>query len=174
MSGSLDPFKPFHRRFVRLHNAATLIKINYTLASVRSFIRHIPTILARRRFFILAPPLFLHRTFDHQPPGSERHRLGNHPLPPFPLFSFFIPPLAPPLARLFALYSRFNLPTSGRQARWCALDSVMGLKKKKRSQREEGEKASVNRVSVANSHDQRERRVGKIVHDQTANELQEK
>lgn len=96
VSGSLDPFKPFHRRFVRLHNAATLIKINYTLASVRSFIRHIPTILARRRFFILAPSLFLHRTFDHQPPGSERHRLGNHPLPPFPLFSFFIPPLAPP------------------------------------------------------------------------------
>lgn len=32
VSGSLDPFKPFHRRFTRLHNAATLIKINYTLA----------------------------------------------------------------------------------------------------------------------------------------------
>lgn len=100
MSGSLDPFKPFHRHFTRLHNAATLIKINYTLASVRSFIRHIPPPplppipLTCGRFFlfsffsspILVPPLFLHRTFDHQ--IARHYWLGNHPHPLLSPLSF--------------------------------------------------------------------------------------
>lgn len=128
MSGSLDPFKPFHRHFTRLHNAATLIKINYTLArqfallSVTSLLPlpHNPHVRSFLPFSTspstLVPPLFLHRTFDHQ--IARHYWLGN-----LPLFH--------PRSRLFALYSRFNLPTSGRQPRWCALDSVMGLKKKK-------------------------------------------
>lgn len=118
MSGSLDPFKPFHRHFTRLHNAATLIKINYTLA---------------RQFALLSVTSLL-----------------------LPLFH--------PRSRLFALYSRFNLPTSGRQPRWCALDSVMGLKKKKMgNQREKEEerrgRGSTGRVSevVARTNRQKER-----------------
>lgn len=86
VSGSLDPFKPFHRRFTRLHNAATLIKINYTLASVRSFIRRIPRPLPRARVFspsfrrFFSP--FCHRTFDHQ---AARHRARRPtPFPPVP------------------------------------------------------------------------------------------
>jgi len=94
VSGSLDPFKPFHRRFTRLHNAATLIKINYTLARRFALLSLSPSLLAPplavapalpfyppflpsstylssspfslRQLFSLSPPVaFLHRTFDH-------------------------------------------------------------------------------------------------------------
>lgn len=89
MSGSLDPFKPFHRHFTRLHNAATLIKINYTLArqfallSVTSLLPlpHNPHVRSFLPFSTspstLVPPLFLHRTFDHQ--IARHYWLGNHP-----------------------------------------------------------------------------------------------
>lgn len=85
VSGSLDPFKPFHRRFTRLHNAATLIKINYTLA---------------RQFALLSLSLLLS-------PGPALAVLAHPLVFSLPLFSaptffslspcrFFVPHFRPP------------------------------------------------------------------------------
>lgn len=145
VSGSLDPFKPFHRRFTRLHNAATLIKINYTLARqfallslslspfpvpcrtrTRSFSPYVFCPFAL--FLSLSPFLSLPLCLPHSTLPSSFLSASFFSLSPCRFFvPHFRPPpgnapsaLSSPLARLFALYSRFNLPTSG--------DSLVGAR----------------------------------------------
>ena len=104
VSGSLDPFKPFHRRFARLHNAATLIKINYTLASVRSFIRHVPPPLARARFFHPRSAAFFAPHF--RPPATRQRDTSANVtiLPLFSLFHSLVPSFFTPLPSLVYLH----------------------------------------------------------------------
>lgn len=147
VSGSLDPFKPFHRRFTRLHNAATLIKINYTLARQFALLslslsrtcsppfpagpapaRSHPAYSVPSLSFSLSSPPPLSLALSHSTLPSSFLSTSFFSLSPC---RFFVPHFRPPpgnapsalplpLARLFALYSRFNLPTSG--------DSLVGAR----------------------------------------------
>lgn len=137
MSGSLDPFEPFHRRFTRLHNAATLIKINYTLArqfallSLSLLLSPGPALAVLAHPLVFSPPppsqlppsflsanFFFALTLSLFCTALSTTTRVTPPLPPS--CSLALPPLSFPLARLFALYSRFNLPTSG--------DSLVGAR----------------------------------------------
>lgn len=100
VSGSLDPFKPFHRRFTRLHNAATLIKINYTLARQFALLSlslslalalplslpdpHplvlILRILSPRSLFLSLPPSPLSRPLPSHPLFSPLAFFRSHPV----------------------------------------------------------------------------------------------
>jgi len=93
VSGSLDPFKPFHRRFTRLHNAATLIKINYTLARRSALLSLSPSLPAPARPG--AGPA-------HHPSSTRPPPPPPAPPPPFTPPAFFA--LAP--CRFFAPHFR--------------------------------------------------------------------